>query len=319
MKEGLVKQGLSAPEMGKINRYTRRAYTPEEVYAFSLVLCDNEVDRDWERFSLEALEGLRELFPGKTLLFDHERRSASQTARIYDTALETEPGKSTQAGEVYTKLTAKAYLPRTEKNREVIELIESGILKEVSVGCSMGRSVCSICGKERCGHVKGRLYDGQRCHQVLYEPQDAYECSFVAVPAQREAGVIKMYTPTDTEEGTRTSSDIIKAFSEGKEMTLSPEECAEISGCLRELAKKAEAGEDYERELRQEVVRLSLLSQPGVPKDIMERVAKRMTLEELKAFQKAYRQESGKLAPPKPQLAGARAEGAPIENAEFKI
>ena len=83
MKEGLVKQGLSAPEMGKINRYTRRAYTPEEVYAFSLVLCDNEVDRDWERFSLEALEGLRELFPGKTLLFDHERRSASQTARIY--------------------------------------------------------------------------------------------------------------------------------------------------------------------------------------------------------------------------------------------
>ena len=42
-------------------------------------------------------------------------------------------------------------------------------------------------------------------------------------------------------------------------------------------------------------------------------------LEELKAFQKAYRQESGKLAPPKPQLAGARAEGAPIENAEFKI
>lgn len=74
---------------------------------------------------------------------------------------------------MYTKLTAKAYLPRTEKNREVIELIESGILKEVSVGCSMGRSVCSICGKERCGHVKGRLYDGQRCHQVLYEPQDA--------------------------------------------------------------------------------------------------------------------------------------------------
>ena len=154
---------------------------------------------------------------------------------------------------------------------------------------------------------------------MLDDPYDAYEWSFVAVPAQREAGVIKMYTPTDTEEGTKTNSDIIKAFSEGKEMTLSPEECAEISGCLRELAKKAEAGEAYERELRQEVVRLSLLSQPGVPKDIMERVAKRMTLEELKAFQKAYRQESGKLAPPKPQLAGARAEGAPIENAEFKI
>lgn len=185
MKEGLVKQGLSAPEMGKINRYTRRAYTPEEVYAFSLVLCDNEVDRDWERFSLEALEGLRELFPGKTLLFDHERAPPARPPASTTQLWRQSRGKSTQAGEVYTKLTAKAYLPRTEKNREVIELIESGILKEVSVGCSMGRSVCSICGKERCGHVKGRLYDGQRCHQVLYEPQDAYECSFVAVPAQR--------------------------------------------------------------------------------------------------------------------------------------
>ena len=129
-------------------------------------------------------------------------------------------------------------------------------------------------------HATTEAMAAWRADNGLDDPYDAYEWSFVAVPAQREAGVIKMYTPTDTEEGTRTNSDIIKAFSEGKEMTLSPEECAEISGCLRELAKKAEAGEAYERELRQEVVRLSLLSQPGVPKDIMERVAKRMTLEQ---------------------------------------
>ena len=29
MKEGLVKQGLSAPEMGKINRYTCLLYTSD--------------------------------------------------------------------------------------------------------------------------------------------------------------------------------------------------------------------------------------------------------------------------------------------------
>ncbi len=96
MKEGIVRKGLSAPEMEKINRYTRRIYAPEEVYAFSLVLCDNQVDRDWERFSLEALEGLRELFLGKTCLFDHQRSALGQTARIYDTALETEPERVTQ-------------------------------------------------------------------------------------------------------------------------------------------------------------------------------------------------------------------------------
>ena len=55
MKEGLVQKSAAPPEMEKINRYTRRPYSPEEVYTFSLVLCDNEVDRDFERFSREAL------------------------------------------------------------------------------------------------------------------------------------------------------------------------------------------------------------------------------------------------------------------------
>ena len=34
------------------------------------------------------------------------------------------------------------------------------------------------------------------CHVVLNQPTDAYEWSFVAVPAQREAGVIKMFAKT---------------------------------------------------------------------------------------------------------------------------
>ena len=114
MKEGLVRKNAAAPDMEQIGRYTRRAYSPEEVYTFSLVLCDNEVDRDFERFSREALEGLRELFLGKTVLLDHQRSAASQTARIYDTGLEELPDKTTQAGEPYVRLTAKAYLPRTE-------------------------------------------------------------------------------------------------------------------------------------------------------------------------------------------------------------
>lgn len=314
MKEGLVKQGLSAPEMGKINRYTRRAYTPEEVYAFSLVLCDNEVDRDWERFSLEALEGLRELFPGKTLLFDHERRSASQTARIYDTALETEPGKSTQAGEVYTKLTAKAYLPRTEKNREVIELIESGILKEVSVGCSMGRSVCSICGKERCGHVKGRLYDGQRCHQVLYEPQDAYECSFVAVPAQRAAGVVKYY------EGGRTmdyEKCLEAAGAEG--LRLTGEQTLELAGQIKAWKEEARWGRSYREKLRGQVLKCSALLQPDLPRAVMESALQGLTVEELSTMAETYEKMAGRKFPLQPQLAGEPAPGEVRENGAFQI
>ena len=38
MKEGFVRKDVSgSPDMEKINRYTRRPYSPEEVYTFSPV------------------------------------------------------------------------------------------------------------------------------------------------------------------------------------------------------------------------------------------------------------------------------------------
>ena len=39
----------------KINRFTRRELGEDEVYTFSVILCDNDIDRDLERFSDEAL------------------------------------------------------------------------------------------------------------------------------------------------------------------------------------------------------------------------------------------------------------------------
>ena len=77
---------------------------------------------------------------------------------------------------------------RTEKNQELITEIEGGIKKEVSVGCSMGRSVCSVCGAASCVRVPGKTYNGKRCVRILSGAADAYEFSFVAVPAQRAAG-----------------------------------------------------------------------------------------------------------------------------------
>ncbi len=44
-----------------------------------------------------------------------------------------------------------------------------------------------------------RLYGEKLCFMELQEPTDAYEWSFVAVPAQRRAGVVKRFGP----EGTR--------------------------------------------------------------------------------------------------------------------
>ncbi len=301
IKEGYVEKSEKGAEadMEKINRYTRREYGPEEVYTFSLVLCDNEVDRDFERFSIPALQKLKELFLGKTCILDHERKSANQTARIYDTALEQEAGRITQAGEPYTRLTAKAYLPKTEKSRETVELIESGILKEVSVSCSVKRSVCEICGKETCSHQKGREYGGKLCCRVLEEPSDAYECSFVAVPAQREAGVRKGWREKPVE-----GSVLEKVKAAGDQgVALTAGEAGALLDKLKELEEKAAWGQDYRDSLQADILRYSGLLQPEVPKDVMKAAVESLSLGELSRLGKAYEAMARKVVPLRPQLA----------------
>lgn len=174
-------QGISEEALARINLYTRRPYTAEEVYVFSVVLCDNEVDRDYECFTRDALEKLAALFVGKTGILDHEHTSRGQSAWIFGTSVKEFPEKCTARGEAYTQLVAEAYIPKNAETEAFIESIESGIRKEVSVGCAVAKRTCSICGAETCAHLRGRLYDGERCVRILDEPTDAYEFSFVAV------------------------------------------------------------------------------------------------------------------------------------------
>lgn len=178
--------GITPEQLEQIHRYTRRRFTPEELYVFPLILCDNEVDRDLERFDDAALEKLAPLFLGKSGVFDHTPKAAHQTARIFACEVRTED-RLNSLGAPYRCLAAWAYMVRCDKNRDLILEIDAGIKKEVSVGCAVARITCSVCGADTrqggCGHQKGESYDGVPCHHLLQDPTDAYEWSFVAVPA----------------------------------------------------------------------------------------------------------------------------------------
>ena len=54
-----------------INKLSSKKLGKDDVYVFRLVACDNQVDRDMERFSDEALESMAKLYIGKTILKDH--------------------------------------------------------------------------------------------------------------------------------------------------------------------------------------------------------------------------------------------------------
>ena len=181
----VVEKTATAPDLELINALTKKPLKEDEVYTFSVRLCDDQPDRDMERFSIGALQELAKLFVGRPGIFDHAWTAHGQTARLYAASVE-------KVGAA-TCLIGKAYVLKTDENEPIIAAIDGGILKEVSIACSMKKATCTICGKPygSCDHRRGSTYDGEICYAELSEAVDAYEFSFVAVPAQPAAGVVK--------------------------------------------------------------------------------------------------------------------------------
>jgi hypothetical protein len=246
-------------QLEKLNQFTRREHTAQEVYLFDVILCDNEIDRDMECFSETALKEMQSLFIGKTGIFDHNLKSGGQTARIYDTELVQEPGLRTRDGRDYVALKAHAYMIRTDSNADLIREIEGGIKKEVSVSCSAAKRICSVCGADRqvtaCGHVPGRTYGDKNCHTILDSITDAYEWSFVAVPAQRNAGVTKHFSK--------------------EEQTMDREQ---------QYAQQEALLGEVEKQMRTEVLQLCGRKQSGAVSKALCTAADKMNLQELLHF-----------------------------------
>jgi len=301
---GVLAGQIDDRQLELINSQTRRPFTLDEIYTFTVILCDNEIDRDFERFTSESIEKLAELFKGKTGLFDHLAKSENQSARIYDTRVEVSADKPTSLGEPYCCLKAWAYMPRCDKNSDLILEIDAGIKKEVSVGCAVGKTQCSICREDiknnPCSHRKGQSYDGKFCHHLLIDPQDAYEWSFVAVPAQKNAGVTKKYIP---QKGEKQQVKLEKWLEHPAKdnVTLSPGEHEDLCRQFASLQELAKAGEEHISNLRRRVVKLALLSQQDLDCAAMESVAAKMNLGELVSFEKSLSKSAGRHFPIAPQ------------------
>ncbi len=219
---------ITENELEKINKYSLKELTQDEVFTFSVQLCDNEIDRDFECFDLSALKALAPLMVGKTGIYDHEMKSENQVARIYAAEVEESEEKFNSKGEKYARIKAKAYMLKNEKNECLISEICAGIKKEVSISCAVKEHICSECGanvrKKGCAHVKGR-----DCHHILRKPYDAYEWSFVAVPAQRSAGTVKGFSDALETEKLREIAEKYRSFLESEIVRMTSSISPEIS------------------------------------------------------------------------------------------
>ncbi len=281
---------VSAEDMDAINRYSKVILTPDEVFTFDILLCDNEIDRDYERFTVDALYVLQEMFVGKTGIFDHTWSSYGQKARIFKTQVVQDSTRATKTGEQYTYLKASAYMLANDENSSLIDEIRGGIKKEVSVGCSVGKITCSICGEPdgspNCSHLRGAEYGGEVCCRILDEPTDAYEWSFVAVPAQRDAGIIKHFSSQISDE------------------------------TFKKLEKEAQLGRIYLKSLRDETARLGVMASPDISEDTLKSVLAKMDEEEILSFKNVFEKRLEKLYPPVCQLTYQR-EQVKTENEDY--
>ncbi len=213
-------------------------------------------------------------------------KSKDQSARIYTAKVVTDSKRKTADGEDYTYIEAKAYMVRTEKNKDLIAEIDAGIKKETSVGCAVRDISCSICGRniktEGCEHKKGNIYGGKLCCYLLSEPTDAYEWSFVAVPAQKNAGVIKAFSPSHEKE------------------------------------KLAEWAREYTDELKSDVVRSAASVIPELQSDAISEICDALSLKSLKDLRNALRMSAQKNLPVIRQLEAVDSDNG-SENSEYKI
>ena len=168
-------------DMKHINKYSRKDYTKDDVYVFEITLCNSDLDEDYEAISKDCLYKLKDLSLGSSGFL-----TSDIMARIFDTYIERTYiswSNSRLADEIY-KLKAKAYVLKNAITEKALNQILNH--PKISVGFSVKRRVCSICGSsECCKHIKGQKYIDEAgieelCYKVLDDPTDFYEWSIVS-------------------------------------------------------------------------------------------------------------------------------------------
>ena len=172
---------ITKEEKEYIERYINKKFDQNDFFIFNIKLCDNEVDEDLECFSVSSLEKLALLYKGKLGILN--LIDESQYPRIFNCKIKKFSNKKTKIGNNYIELIAKAYIPINKETENIIYNIKNNLLKEISVGCLIKKTICSICGKERfqnsCKHKKGEKYNNILCVDILEEPLEVYEWAFV--------------------------------------------------------------------------------------------------------------------------------------------
>ena len=115
-----------------------------DYFIFKIILCNNEIDRDNEKFSIPVLFQIRDMAIGKTGILENDCdiNGRNSVARIFDCSVEYDRDSVTKDGEPLLYVQAHAFIDTNASNNNysIVSKIKEGFYDEISVGCSIFKS-----------------------------------------------------------------------------------------------------------------------------------------------------------------------------------
>lgn len=174
---------VTQKQLEKINSIAKKNLAADDIYVVTVNIADNNLDRDYEKFSIGALEQLAAMYIGKPLKYE-----GKIIGRIFNTYLEKQEDYIVDGGECYYKLKAEIYIIISPSTKRIIDRIEDDVCGResdtrttISISCSVDEAICSICGENRrkrnsCEHTNSKIYNkDELCYVTLQNVTDVYE------------------------------------------------------------------------------------------------------------------------------------------------
>lgn len=328
----------------RIKPYLLRDFPREDLYIRQMELANDQYDRSFERFDLGHLRRFADTIVGKSVLIGHEY-GAAPVGRFFQASV----GEGSNG---WQWVMPWFYMPISEGNALSRDNIDSGVWSYVSIGASVDYSglICDICGgryypwtsddtEARCPHIVGETYEGRVCRTTWTAERsdmsqvEAVEGSIVYLGCQYDAAISKS-AETDRASIERKLAYITDNPTNGGETMLTEEQIKQLqeenqrlktenqahSVTLKSLTEerdalkaKAEAGDQYVTDLREEIIRIgTLLGEEKSAQFVAENVSDVAKLKELAA---EYSKRWTEKQPPKPQGELPSGDAAPSTRA----
>lgn len=213
------KDGINREDIGVV----RHRMADNDITSYNSVLSDNLMGQ----FRQDMVNGRGGR--GVPLQLNHETYKMLPLGRSFDAKIKEEEGKKTSDGRAYKALYGSFYVVQSGNElapsgsmlgggisfdmESLAKKYSAGILAAGSVGFSVKKAECSICGQhpfsDDCEHAPGKKYDGKTCYTLLgnvkKNPGALREYSLVTSGAVEQAEIVENYNYSE-EEPSKTHS-----------------------------------------------------------------------------------------------------------------